>query len=96
MIGCQPVEMWRWWEKRKDAETGRLGVSMQMMTLECLVCSLAEYKKCLVMCGEASLLSNAFQTMSQKLLADHKNYITENRGKRLTLAERGRNRRFQN
>ena len=62
-----------------------------MMTLECLVCSLAEYRKCLGMCGEASILSNAFQKMSQKLLADHKNYITENRGTHLTLAERGKN-----
>ena len=48
------------------------------------------------MCGEPSILPNALQKMSQKLLADHKNYVTENRGTRLTLAERGRNRRFKN
>ena len=48
------------------------------------------------MCGEHSILSNAFHRMSQKLLADHKNYVTKNRGTRLTLVERGRKRRFQN
>ena len=65
-----------------------------MMTLKCLVCRIAENRKCLGMCGEASLLSKQFQKMSQKLLADHKNYVTENRNTRLTLPERGRNERF--
>ena len=65
-----------------------------MMTLKCLICSLAENRKCLGMCREASLLSNAFIKVSHKLLADHRNYVTKNQGTRLTLAERGRNRRI--
>ena len=52
MIGCWPIEIWKWQGWGVGVGTGRLGENVWMMTWKCLVCNLN--RQCSRICGGTS------------------------------------------